>query len=214
MQQRITQITLAPEGGQIFDEGNYTITATDEGGGEFIEVAEMQGDDTPKIRIDKSDWSSLRAAIDRMMGEIRPDYEEEEAEPAWRDPLTEKFKEQDAERLAGTEQGPQSIELTGLDLAFVRAARKAKSWEFIDGKMIMVVKEFEDIAKCLDPETLVSALPDSVLRLIAIGTRAERYAATGYSFAANNLDDINGDLARLMKCARKEVAELIAEARK
>ena len=167
MQQRITQITLAPEGGQIFAEGNYTITATDEGGGEFIEVAELQSADAPKIRIDKSDWSSLRAAIDRMMGEIRPDYEEAEAEAAWKDPLTEKLKKQDAERLAGTEQGQQSIDL-----------------------------------------------PDSVLRLVAIGIEAERYALSGVGFGGNALMSLDGRKKDAINSGRACVAELIAEARK
>ena len=43
----------------------------DDAGGEFVTVEQPGLADAGKIRIDPTEWTALRAAIDRMIGECR-----------------------------------------------------------------------------------------------------------------------------------------------
>lgn len=64
---RTTQITLMKEeDGNIFDEGNFTLTIGDECGGEFVKVRE-ESDEPREILIDPTEWPMLREAIDTMV---------------------------------------------------------------------------------------------------------------------------------------------------
>jgi hypothetical protein len=65
--ERITQRTLVPEGGGIYDERSWTIEIDDEGGGEFVTVR----NNGHEIRIDGEEWPALRVAIDTMMREVK-----------------------------------------------------------------------------------------------------------------------------------------------
>lgn len=69
---RILSLIVLPEGEAIFSEQATTITIEDDAGGEFI-VIEQQGlAGAGKIRIDPTEWTALKEAIDRMIGECRP----------------------------------------------------------------------------------------------------------------------------------------------
>lgn len=72
MIERITQITLAPEGEPIFSEAAFVIQVEDDAGGEFLSV-QCHDDQCAngQIRLDPQDWPALRDAIERMVKECR-----------------------------------------------------------------------------------------------------------------------------------------------
>lgn len=67
MKTRITQLTVAPAGAELYDDRSTIIEITDEGGGEFITVTQPHG--SSDIRLDPSEWPVIRAAIDKMIEE-------------------------------------------------------------------------------------------------------------------------------------------------
>lgn len=72
MRMRKTQGVLVPDGEPIYSERGYTLTITDDSGGEFLVV--FCHDDqcqNGEIRLDPSDWPALRSAIDEMVKECR-----------------------------------------------------------------------------------------------------------------------------------------------
>lgn len=64
---RVTQCTVAPEGGPIYDEQVTRVTIADETCGEFV-VVEQDGH---AIRIGRPEWPAIRRAINRMMRECQ-----------------------------------------------------------------------------------------------------------------------------------------------
>ena len=68
---RTLSLIVLPEGEAIFSEQATTITIEDDAGGEFVTVEQPGLADAGKIRIDPTEWTALRAAIDRMIGECR-----------------------------------------------------------------------------------------------------------------------------------------------
>ena len=69
---RVLSLIVLPEGEVIFSEQATTITLEDDAGGEFI-VIEQQGlADAGKIRIDPTEWTAIRGAIESMIKECRP----------------------------------------------------------------------------------------------------------------------------------------------
>lgn len=73
MIERITQITLAPEGEPIFSESAFVVQIEDDAGGEFLSI-QCHDDQCVggQIRLDPQEWPALRDAIDRMVKECRP----------------------------------------------------------------------------------------------------------------------------------------------
>ena len=69
MKTRITQLTVAPEGANLYDERSTQIEIDDEGDGEFIKIVRPDGSDD--MRIDVDEWPAIRAAIDRLIEECR-----------------------------------------------------------------------------------------------------------------------------------------------
>lgn len=69
---RTTQLTIGPEKGQIFDEGTYTVTIEDEGGGEFVVIEEQHDTGSGKIRVDATTWPELAQAVGQLLSEARP----------------------------------------------------------------------------------------------------------------------------------------------
>ena len=67
MKTRTTQLTVAPEGADLYDDRSTIIEIADEGGGEFITVT--QPSDKAEIRFDVGEWPAIRAAIDKMAKE-------------------------------------------------------------------------------------------------------------------------------------------------
>ena len=70
--ERVTQITIAPEGEPIYSERAYVVQIEDEAGGEFLSI-QCHDDQCAngQIRMDPQEWPALRDAIDRMVKECR-----------------------------------------------------------------------------------------------------------------------------------------------
>ncbi len=58
----------------LFHDATTNIEIVDEAGGEFIEVSQCNDSSGGKIRIDKTEWPTIRTAIEKMLKECR-DYE-------------------------------------------------------------------------------------------------------------------------------------------
>lgn len=71
MKTRITQLTVAPEGADLYDDRSTHVSIDDEGGGEFVKIVQPAGG--PDIRIDVDEWPVIRAAIDKMVDAVRRD---------------------------------------------------------------------------------------------------------------------------------------------
>lgn len=65
MKTRTTQLTVAPDGADLYDDRSTHIEIDDEGGGEFVKVVQPCGN--ADIRIDPNEWPAIRAAIDKMI---------------------------------------------------------------------------------------------------------------------------------------------------
>jgi len=70
---RTIKVSVAPKGEPIFHNGVTSIEIVDEAAGEFLEVTQCNDSNEGKISIEKSEWPTLRAAIDQMINECR-DY--------------------------------------------------------------------------------------------------------------------------------------------
>ena len=68
---RTTKITVLPKGEPVFHEGATEIAIVDEAGGEYLEVSQCSLSHEGKIIIDRVEWPTLKAAIDRMIKECR-----------------------------------------------------------------------------------------------------------------------------------------------
>ena len=67
LENRITQRSLMPCGGELFGDRAWVITIQDEGSGEYVSVV----NGGLEIKIDADEWPAVRAAIDAMMAEVR-----------------------------------------------------------------------------------------------------------------------------------------------
>ena len=70
---RVTRLPVTPSGTELFHEFGTNIEIVDEAAGEFVELSQETG----KIRIDPTEWPTLRAAINRMVAECRPEESKE-----------------------------------------------------------------------------------------------------------------------------------------
>jgi hypothetical protein len=70
---RTVRVSVAPKGEPLFHNGVTNIEIVDEAAGEFLEVTQCNDSNEGKISIEKSEWPTLRAAIDQMIRECR-DY--------------------------------------------------------------------------------------------------------------------------------------------
>ncbi len=71
MKIRVTQLTVVMEGKPIYDESATQVEITDEGGGEFLVVKQTTGG-RGEIKIDATEWSAVREAIDNLIKEVKP----------------------------------------------------------------------------------------------------------------------------------------------
>lgn len=69
---RTLAVVVKPPTESIFSDMASIIEITDEGGGEFVTVRQTHPN-AGEIRIDPTEWAHLRAAIDQMIGECRPE---------------------------------------------------------------------------------------------------------------------------------------------
>jgi len=69
MKIRITRLTVAPEGADLYDECSTHIAIDDEGGGEFVKIVQPSGG--TDIRIDVDEWPAIRDAVNKLINECR-----------------------------------------------------------------------------------------------------------------------------------------------
>lgn len=69
MKTRITQLTVAPEDADLYDDRSTHIAIDDEGGGEFIKVS--QPSCAAEIRFDTNEWPAIRAAVNKLIKECK-----------------------------------------------------------------------------------------------------------------------------------------------
>lgn len=68
MIEKITSITICPDGGSMVSEYSTVIAIDDEGGGEFIRITQPYDDDQNKgICFTKEEWPKVKRAIEKMM---------------------------------------------------------------------------------------------------------------------------------------------------
>ena len=67
MKTRITQLTVAPDGADLYDDRSTQIEIDDEGGGEFIKVS--QPSCAAEIRFDANEWPAIRDAVNNLIKE-------------------------------------------------------------------------------------------------------------------------------------------------
>lgn len=68
---RVTALIVLPKGDETFSEFATHVRLADQAAGEYVEVEQIARDDLGKIAINPEEWPTLRAAIDRMIGECR-----------------------------------------------------------------------------------------------------------------------------------------------
>lgn len=70
---RVIEMAVLPDNDPIFSEMCTRIAIDDEAAGEYVVVRQSCGGNDNEIRINPEEWTELRAAIDHMIGECRPD---------------------------------------------------------------------------------------------------------------------------------------------
>ena len=69
MKTRITQLSVAPEGVDLYDDRSTHIEIMDEGNGEFVKIVQPSG--VADIRIEAGEWPYIRDAINNMINECK-----------------------------------------------------------------------------------------------------------------------------------------------
>jgi len=75
---RCTQLSVSPPGESLYSERCTIITIVDEGGGESVEVKQQSGEtkeEDQSIRIDSTEWLTLKDAITTMINACKQDQE-------------------------------------------------------------------------------------------------------------------------------------------
>lgn len=103
---RVTQITVVPEGENLYSEMATQIQIVDEPAGEFIEVSQETRPDLGKIQISPEEWPTLRDAIDKMIAGCRSESQSNDIR------FRQALKEMITERANGKQNhaGPESGE--------------------------------------------------------------------------------------------------------
>ena len=70
---RVTEIAVVPEHDMLTSELTTHVRIVDEGGGEFVEVAQHGRTDIGKIQINPDEWQALRDTIDQMIPLCQPE---------------------------------------------------------------------------------------------------------------------------------------------
>ena len=68
---RTLKVGVCISGKPIFDNSMTQIEIVDEVAGEFLEITQASDSIEGKIRIEKSEWPTLKAAIEKMFKECR-----------------------------------------------------------------------------------------------------------------------------------------------
>ncbi|HUH57071.1 MAG TPA: hypothetical protein VL020_00960 [Pseudomonadales bacterium] len=71
MKTRITQLSVAPEGADLYDDRSTIIEIVDEGGGEFIAIMQPHMPSGCETRINTDEWPAIRAAVNKMIKECK-----------------------------------------------------------------------------------------------------------------------------------------------
>ena len=70
---RVMELLVAPEGAPSHSDMATSVSITDEGSGEFVEVEQHGGPGIGKIAINPAEWPALRDAIERLIADCRGD---------------------------------------------------------------------------------------------------------------------------------------------
>ena len=68
---RTLKVGVCRKGEPIFHQSMTEIEIMDEAAGEFIKVSQCDDDNEGSIQIDKTEWPTIKAAIDKMFNECR-----------------------------------------------------------------------------------------------------------------------------------------------
>jgi hypothetical protein len=68
---RTLKIGVCRKGYQIFDDSMTEIEIIDEAAGEFLKISQCSEHSEGSIQIEKEEWPTLKAAIDKMFNECR-----------------------------------------------------------------------------------------------------------------------------------------------
>lgn len=71
MEQRITQITVLPEKEPIFSALATLVSIENEGGGDFITIAQSNKNGYTGINIDVHEWEAIKEAVDKLIKDCR-----------------------------------------------------------------------------------------------------------------------------------------------
>ena len=74
---RVTEIAVVPEHEMLTSEMTTHVRIVDEGGGEFVEVAQHGRTDIGKIQINPEEWQALRDTVDQMIPLCQPERDGE-----------------------------------------------------------------------------------------------------------------------------------------
>jgi len=65
---RVTAITIIPEGNELSDGDLTEVRLVDDGGGEYLEIEQVPTGGSPAvIRVNPDEWIHLRAAVNRLL---------------------------------------------------------------------------------------------------------------------------------------------------
>ena len=71
MEERVTQVVVAPKGEPIYSELVTTVAIEDEVAGEFVAVSQEHAEGNARVLINPDEWPSLRSAINKMIRRCR-----------------------------------------------------------------------------------------------------------------------------------------------
>ena len=69
--QRITQMSVLPEGEPLFSEHATTVKIEDDAGGEYLKIIQCRDDmESGVVAICPAEWPQIKSTVDLMMAEI------------------------------------------------------------------------------------------------------------------------------------------------
>lgn len=71
MKRVVTELTIMPDYGEIYADGNIEVSVSDIGGGLFVSVVQSDDNGICEIQINPKQWSQLRMAIDEMFMAVK-----------------------------------------------------------------------------------------------------------------------------------------------
>ena len=72
LEERVTRLTLVPQGEPLFSPYAFTVELDDVGGGDYVVVSSTGANETDRVSINPNEWPALRVAIDHLIQTCRP----------------------------------------------------------------------------------------------------------------------------------------------